>query len=100
VKRVLLARALEDRAELERCHDAVSATNTVVCRVSASIEAMEQRVRLRETGMRQSEFVARVAILNEILDRARLEDFTISNENRSLTEVACEMLVKAGWISA
>jgi hypothetical protein len=63
------------------------------------MEAMEQRVRLRETGMCQSEFVERVAILNEILDRARLEDFTISNENRSLTEVAREMLVKAGWIS-
>jgi hypothetical protein len=38
--------------------------------------------------------------LNEILDRARLEDFTISNEHRPVNEVAREMLVKAGWISA
>jgi hypothetical protein len=37
--------------------------------------------------------------LNAILDRARLEDFAVANENRSLTEVAIEMLGKAGWIA-
>jgi hypothetical protein len=37
--------------------------------------------------------------LNAILDRARLEDFTVTSENRSVTEVAHEMLVKAEWIS-
>jgi hypothetical protein len=29
----------------------------------------------------------------------RLEHFSILNENRSLTEVAHEMLVSAGWLS-
>jgi hypothetical protein len=41
VKRLLLARAMEDRAELELCRDVVSATNTVVCRLAASIETMQ-----------------------------------------------------------
>jgi hypothetical protein len=70
-----------------------------VCRLTASIEAMQQRVKMRESGVSQREYVARVATLNVILDRARLEGFTVTNENRSLTEVALEMLVKAGWIS-
>jgi len=99
VTRLLLARAIEDRAELELCRSVVSATNTVVCRLTASIETMQQRVQTREAGVSQREYVARVAELNVILDRARLEDFTVTNENRSLTEVAQEMLVKAGWIS-
>jgi len=99
VRRLLLARALEDRAELELCRGIISATNTVVCRLTASIEAMQQRVKMRESGVSQGEYVARVAKLNAILDRARLEDFTVSSESRSLTEVAHEMLVKAGWIS-
>jgi hypothetical protein len=60
---------------------------------------MQQRVKMRESGVAQGEYVARVAKLNVILDRARLEDFTVSSESRSLTEVAHEMLVKAGWIS-
>ena len=99
VRRFLLARAMEDRAELDLCRDFVSAANTVVCRLTASVEAMEQRVKMRESGVSQREYVARVAKLNAILDRERLEDFTIVSENRSLTEVAHEMLVRAGWIS-
>ena len=47
----------------------------------------------------QRESVARVAKLNAILNGARLEDFALANENRSLTDVALEMLVTAGWIA-
>jgi len=99
VKRLLLARAMENRAELELCRGIVSAPNTFVCRLTAGIETMQERIKMRETGVSRREYVARVAILNVILDRAGLEDFTVANENRSLTEVAREVLVKAGWIS-
>jgi hypothetical protein len=99
VQRFLLARALEDRAQLELCRGAIPAANMAVCRLTASVETMQQRIRMRESGMLQREFVARITELNRILDRARLEDFTVANENRSLTEVALEVLVKAGWIS-
>jgi hypothetical protein len=98
-RRFLLARAIEDRIELELCRGVVSATNTIVCRLAASIETMQQRVKMRESGVSQREYVARVAELNVILDRARLEDFAVASEDRSLTEVAHEMLLKAGWIS-
>ena len=98
VHRVLLARAIENRDDLERCRAAVAAASTVVCRLTASVETMEQRVKIRESGISQQYYVARVARLNAILDRACLQDFTISNENRSLTEVAQEILVMAGWI--
>jgi hypothetical protein len=99
VHRFLLARAIEDRSELDLCREAISATNTVVCRLTANIETMQQRIELRELGVLRQEYVSRVANLNLILDHARLEDFTVTNEGRSLTEVALEMLVKAGWIS-
>ncbi len=99
VRRLLLARAIEDCAELELCSGIVSASNTVVCRLTASIEAMEQRVKLRESGVSREKYVARVAQLNTILDGAQLENFAITNENRQLTDVAHELLVKAGWIS-
>jgi hypothetical protein len=41
--------------------------------------------------------VARAAELNEILDRAHLEQFTITNDGRPATEVARELLEHAGW---
>ena len=99
IRRLLLARAMEDRAELELCRGIVSAIKTVVCRVTAGMETMQQRVRMRESGISQNKYVDRVAKLNAILDRARLEDFTVTNENRLLTDVAQEMLITAGWIS-
>jgi hypothetical protein len=99
-QRFLLARAIEDRAQLELCREIVPAASTMVCRLTASIAAMEQRVRIRETGAAERKYVAHVAKLNRILDHARLEDFTVNNEDRSLTDVVLEMLIKAGWISS
>src|SRR5437764_1584590 len=99
VSRLLIARAIEDRAELEMCNSVASASNVVICRLIASVEAMEQRVMVRDSGVSRRDYVARVAELNAILDRAQLENFTITNENRSLTDIAHELLPKAGWIS-
>lgn len=98
VRRFILARAIEDSSELELCRSVVGATNTVVCRLTASIETMQQRVKTRETGVLQREYVDRVANLNLILAQARLEDFTVTNENRTLSEVAREVLLRARWI--
>ena len=100
VTRLLLASAVEDRAQLELCRSAVSAQNIAVCRLTASLAEMQQRVKMRETGMLQQQFVDRVAILDTILDRVRLEDFAVVNQDRSVNDVAQEMLVKAEWISA
>jgi hypothetical protein len=100
VRRFLLARALEDDAQLLLCREIVPASNTVVCRLTASIELMQRRVERREPGISQQEYVARVAKLNAILDGSHLEDFAVANEDRSLTEVAREVLTRAGWISS
>ena len=100
IQRFLVARAIEDRKHLGRCQGIIQAKNTIVCRLTASIETMQTRVKMRESGLSQSAFVARVVELNVILDHARLEDITVPNENRPLNEVALEMLAKAGWISS
>ena len=99
VTQFVLARALESRAELDLYREIVLATNTVVCRLTANIETMERRVKERESGVSQREYVARVVRLNATLDRARLEDFSVPSENRAIAEVAHHMLVRAGWIS-
>jgi adenylylsulfate kinase len=100
VKRFLIARAIESPAELALCRDATSATSVTVCRLTASIETMERRVRTRESGMLRETYIARVAELNRILDEVCLENFLVINDDRVLTEVASEVLAEAGWISA
>src|SRR5271169_2634123 len=64
VQRFLVARAIEDDAQLELCRDSIPVENTVVCRLTASIELMERRVEMRDLGISQGEYVARVAKLN------------------------------------
>ena len=59
---------------------------------------MQERVGARDSGQLQRRYVARVAELNTALDRAQLEDFSVVNEGRSITEVAQEMLTRSGWI--
>lgn len=99
ITRLLLARAIESLEELERCCVAVGAAEATVCRLTAGLATMQQRVRIRETGMLQQRFIDRVGVLETILDTAKLEGFRVANENRSLTEVAEEVLVRAGWIN-
>jgi hypothetical protein len=99
VRRFLVARAIQDRATLECCRRAVSAKSMVICRHTASSETMRHRVKMRESGVLQEQFVARVDKLNSILDHAQLDDFAVASENRSVTQIAHEMLLKAGWIS-
>jgi hypothetical protein len=98
VDRLLLARAVENHADFERCLAAVTAKEVVVCRLMASVETMQQRVGLRELGVRRSQYIDRVITLNSALDRALLENFVITNEGRSLTEVAKEVLERSGWL--
>jgi len=98
LSRLLLARAVETRTDLEACCQAVAAKRTVICRLRVSLETMQRRVRLREPGPFQQDFVARVAKLEDMLDRAQLEDFSIVNEDGPVTGVAHEMLVRASWL--
>lgn len=99
ITRFLVARAIENRGELERCREIIPARNTKVCRLVASIETMQQRVKARESGIAQAKYVARVVELHAIVEQANLEDFTVISENRSPTEVALEALRNAGWIT-
>ena len=99
VNRLLLAEAVERRGEIERIRTAVSGADITVCRLTASIETMRRRVMLREPGILQARFLARMAELNARLDDAHVEDFSLENDGRSVTEVAGELLARAGWLT-
>src|SRR5438067_2069116 len=53
VKHLLIAAAVESRAELDRIVECVPEAAVIVCRVRAPIATMEARVRQREPGMWQ-----------------------------------------------
>jgi adenylylsulfate kinase len=98
ITRLLLAGAIENIDELKRIRAVMPASRIVICRLTATLETMRRRVSLREPGMLHDTLVARVLELDTILDRAGLEDFSLTNEGHSVTDVATELLTRAGWI--
>jgi predicted kinase len=75
VDRLLLAEALERRAELERIRMALPGAEITVCRLTADVETMRRRIRVREPGLLQEQWLARVAELNTALDEAQTMTF-------------------------
>ena len=92
VTRLLLAEAVETADELARIRAAIPDSTVVVCRLTATVETMQRRLRTREPGMLQQTFLARARELDAILEQARLEDFCVANDNGSVTDVAAEVL--------
>ena len=100
IRLLLIPGAIETEQELELFRKALPGAEIVVCRLRADLKTMEERVRSRETGIQQDAFVARVRVLEELLDRACLESFSVKNQDRSITDVAREILYRAGWDGA
>ena len=98
IRRVILAGAMETPERLAEIRAAIPGARIIVARVLASLRTMQHRVRWRERGMLQSEFIERVSLLEAELDAAGLHDFVVDNEARPVTAVADEVLTKAGWL--
>ncbi len=97
IRTALIPGAIETAQELQLCREALPGVEIVPCRVRASLKTMQERVRSREPGIQQDALVERVKALEEILDSASLESFSVSNQDRSITDVAREILYRAGW---
>ena len=96
IELLLLAAAVESREELDAILDATKAQRVTVCRLRATLVVMEGRVAARERGIFADRYVARVRLLDEVLDRADLEDFSVDTASASVTEVARQLLRRAG----
>ena len=71
----------------------------MVCRLTAPLSLMHERLRIREPGMFQDQALARAEELSKILDRASVEDFIVdTGPSRSVSTVAREVLSLASWL--
>lgn len=98
-ERLIVARVVEDRAELAQYRAAVPGAQPIVCRLTAPLAVMHERLRIREPGMNLDQALKRAAELDGILERAGVEDFVVDNgPGRSIGDVAREVLSRAGWL--
>jgi hypothetical protein len=98
VERVVLARILESREELDDYRRAVPGADITVCRLVADHDVIGGRLRAREPG-HVREFLLEVSTdLDAKMGDLALEDFTLENgADRAIGELAQAILVECGW---
>ena len=98
VERLVIARVVETRAELACYRDAIPGAEIVLCRLTAPVRTMHERLALREPGIYLPRFRERSTELDGILRTAAVEDFAVDNgPGRNITDVARAVLERAGW---
>ncbi len=96
--RLVVSGVVEKAPDLNRFRSVVEGAEIVVCRLRASQATREERLRARDDGEKLDRHLARTVELEQIVEQAGIEDFSVVNEGRPVTEVAEEMLEMAGWI--
>jgi hypothetical protein len=100
-QRLILARVLEDGDDLDRYRAVIPGADITGCRLSTTQLLRERRLRERmPPGPSLDWHLHRTAELEEILQRRALEDFVVDNGERTVRDVAHEVLMRARWLPA
>lgn len=96
---LILARVLEDRAELDRYRTAVPGAEITVCGLTTPERLRLERLHERmPPGPSRDWHLARTVELEGILADRAYEDFEVENGDRPIRDVALEVLSRAGWL--
>jgi ribose 1,5-bisphosphokinase PhnN len=93
VERLVLARFVERREQLDAIRRALPDVDLVVVRLSVPRRILEKRLQNRDSGRELAEHLTMI----ERVERADFEDVVVDNDERDPTAVALEILTKAGW---
>jgi predicted kinase len=98
---LVLARVLENPAELTRYTAAVPGAEITVCRLVAPAAVRVNRLLARmPPGPSRDWHLSRTVELDAILDRLGCVTFTVENGQRMLRDVALDVLIRAKWVTA
>jgi adenylylsulfate kinase-like enzyme len=95
---LLVAKPFDTVMKRQQLAAVIPGADIVVCRLTAPLPTMQERVRRREQGSNQAFFIQHVATLERLLDANQIEDFTVDNDGRPATDVAHEVLTVATWL--
>ena len=98
VRRLVLVRALRRRESVDGLRRALPDADLTVVRLLASRATVEERLRRRDTGSVLKEHLVETLQMAESMDSAALEDFQVENDGRPVSDVAAEILRRAGWV--
>ncbi len=97
VERLVLARYLDDAAQLRALRAVLPGVELCVVRLTAPQPLVEQRLRARDAGVQLEEHLAETARLAARAEAAAIEDAVVANGERPLRAVAEDVVAAAGW---
>lgn len=97
-RRLVLAGVVLSRENLDPYLAAVPGAEIAVCRLHAPVHVLQARVREREIGSALTWHLARAAELAGQFERSSVADIVVDNGDRTVREVALEVLSRIGWI--
>lgn len=99
VTHLVLARVIEDRADLDDYRRAVPDADITVCRLVADEATRTARLEARmPPGPSRDWHLARTVELERTLRERAVEDVTVGNGDREVGDVARDVLRRIGWI--
>lgn len=97
-ERLVLARAVTHRDEVDAIRDALRGVELVVVRLTAAPETIRARLEGRDSGAILEEHLRRAVEFDRLLDEGDIADATVSTDGRAPRDLARDVLVAAGWI--
>ena len=99
-RRLIIARVIESRSELDGFRQAVPGADIVLVRLRAAPETLQARVRRRGPWRDMEWHLKRSVELGAQLDAQPFEDVLIETDDRDVTAVARDVLQRVGWLPA
>lgn len=96
-QRLIVVRVVESKTELDAYRAAIPGADVTVCRILASPDQVASRIRAREVGSGRDWHLQRSVELDELLNKAAVEDFPVRNDDRGIQTVAHEVLDALAW---
>lgn len=94
----VIPNVLEDRNDIKEIEKAIPGASVTVVRLKANLITIQTRLKGREKSIKSLEWhIKRAAELDEQLDNKQIEDFIVDTENKTIDEVAREILTKTSW---
>lgn len=99
-RRLIIARVLESRSELDGFREAVPGAEIKVVRLRATPETLQARVRQRGPGGGMQWHLSRAVELAPLMDAQQVEDLLVETDRRGAVDIARDILLRVGWLTA
>ncbi len=97
VRRLILARIIESINDLEQFSSVITHAQITVCLLRVPEETVQQRLSEREPGSAKDFLLTVTTRIAERITNLELPGMVVDNGQRSVTEVAHEILERIGW---